>query len=122
MQEKRLGARHVISFPIRLKWKDEQGREVIQEGLTENIGPHGTLVFLPKMLPPVGAKLSLTITENANDEVTVAVQVIRVERNPSHPQAALQLLDSVRIWKKKVWEYAGDVLANEKPEEWDDWN
>ncbi len=122
MQEKRLGARHVISFPIRLRWKDEDGKEVIQEGLTENVGPHGTLVFLPRGLPPVGSKLNLTITENANDEVSVTVQVIRVERNPSHPQAALQLTDSIRIWKKKVWEYAGEVLANEKPELWEDWN
>jgi hypothetical protein len=122
MQEKRTGARHVVSFPIRLKWKDEDGNEVIQEGLTENVGPHGTLVFLPRLLPPVGGKLNLTVTENANDEVSVTVQVIRVERNPSHPQAALQLVDSMRLWKKKVWEYAGEVLANEKPEEWDDWN
>ncbi len=122
MQEKRLGARHVVSFPIRLTWKDENGKEVVQEGLTENVGPYGTLVFLPRLLPPVGSKLNLTITENADDEVSVTVQVIRVERNPAHPQAALQLTDSLRLWKKKVWEYAGQVLANEKPEEWEDWN
>lgn len=122
MQEKRLGSRYVISFPIRLKWKDESGNEVIQEGLTENVGPHGTLVFLPRLLPPVGCKLNLTVTENADDEVSVTAQVIRVERNPSHPQAALQLLDSIRLWKKKVWDYAGEIIANEKPEEWEDWN
>ena len=42
MRERRQGARHVISFPIRVRWKDENGKEVIQEGLTENVGPHGT--------------------------------------------------------------------------------
>lgn len=122
MQEKRLGSRYVISFPIRLQWKDESGNEVIQEGLTENVGPHGTLVFLPRVLPPVGSKLNLTVTENADDEVSVTAQVIRVERNPAHPQAALQLVDSLRLWKKKVFEYAGEVIANEKPEDWEDWN
>ena len=122
MQEKRISSRHVISLPIRLKWKDDNGNEVIQEGLTENVGLHGTLVFLPRALPPVGSKIALTVTENADDEVTVTAQVIRVERNPAHPQAALQLTDSIRLWKKKVWEYAGEVLASEKPEEWDDWN
>ncbi|MEZ5427181.1 MAG: PilZ domain-containing protein [Pyrinomonadaceae bacterium] len=122
MQEKRLGSRYVISFPVRLKWKDEEGNEIVQDGLTENVGPHGTLVFLPRVLPPVGSKLSLTVTENADDEVNVTVQVIRVVRNAGHPQAALQLIDSKRVWQKKVWEYAADILANQKPEEWDDWN
>lgn len=122
MNEKRLGSRHVISFPIRLQWKDEEGNEILQEGLTENIGPHGTLVFLPRILPQVGAKLNLTVTENPGDEVTVTAQVIRVVRNAAHPQVALQLTDSKRLWQKKVWEYAGEVIASEKPEEWDDWN
>lgn len=122
MQEKRKGSRYVISFPIRLKWKDESGEIITQEGLTENIGQHGTLVFLPRLLPPVGSKLELTVTENAEDEVSVTAEVIRVVRNPGHPQAALQLVNSKRVWQKKVWEYAGEVLANEKPDDWDDWN
>lgn len=122
MQERRKGSRHNISFPVRLKWKDEAGTEIIQEGLTENIGLHGTLIFLPRQLPTVGSKISLTLTEHADDEVTFSAQVIRLERNPSHPQVAVQLTDSLRLWRKKVWEYAGEILAAEKPEGWDDWN
>ncbi len=122
MQERRTGSRHNISFPIRVKWKGEDGQEITQEGLTENIGPHGTLAFLPRMLPSVGSKVSLTITENADDEVTFSAQVIRVERNAAHPQVALQLTDSLRLWRKKVFEYAGERLAAEKPEDWEDWN
>ncbi len=122
MQERRKGLRHNISFPIRVKWKGEDGQEITQEGLTENIGPHGTLAFLPRMLPSVGSKVSLTITENADDEVTFSAQVIRVERNAAHPQVALQLTDSLRLWRKKVFEYAGERLADEKPEDWEDWN
>lgn len=121
MHERRGGARHNISFPVRVSWKDENGKKVIEEGLTENVGPQGALVFLPRLLPLVGSKVNLTITENPRDEVTVTAQVIRLERNAAHPQAAFQLTDSLRLWKKKVWEYAGAILAEEKPEEFDDW-
>src|SRR5215211_3799340 len=102
MQERRNGARYVISFPVRVKWKDEAGKEITEDGLTENVGQQGALVFLPRQLPTVGSKVYLTITEHADDEVTVAAQVIRLERNASHPQAAFQLTESIRVWKKKV--------------------
>ncbi len=86
--------RHNISFPIRVSWKDENGREITQEGLTEN----------------------------ADDEVTFPALVICVERNAAHPQVAFQLTESLRLWRKKVWELAGERLTAEKPEEWEDWN
>ncbi|MET0754161.1 MAG: PilZ domain-containing protein [Pyrinomonadaceae bacterium] len=121
IQDRRSGARYNISFPIRVKWKGENGQEIVEDGLTENVGPQGTLVFLPRLLPTVGSKVNLTITEHADDEVTVTAQVIRLERNAAHPQAAFQLVDSLRLWKKKVWEHAGEILAQEKPDEFDDW-
>lgn len=121
MPERRSGYRYVISLPIRLKWKDENGKEVSEEGLTENVGPNGALVYLPRLLPTVGSKVTLTVTDNPDDEVQVAAQVIRLERNAAHPQAALQLTDSIRLWKKKVWEVARAIVAAEKPEGFDDW-
>lgn len=121
MQERRQGARHPVSFPIRVRWKDEDGAEITEEGLTENVGPQGTLIYLPRKLPTVGAKVELTITENSDDEVVVSAQVIRLERNAAHPQVALDLLDSLRVWKKKVWEVAGQRVSAEKPEDLDDW-
>ena len=121
MQERRQGSRHVVSFPIRVRWKDENGNEVTEEGLTENVGLQGTLVYLPRNLPTVGAKVDLTVTENSDDEVTVVAQVIRLERNASHPQVALNLLEGMRVWKKKVWDPAGVMVAGERPEEADDW-
>jgi hypothetical protein len=121
MQERRRGSRYNISLPIRITWKDENGQQIVQEGLTENVGLQGTLVFLPRGLPPVGSKVNLTVTENADDEVSVTAQVIRLERNAAHPQVAFQLTDSLRLWKKKVWEYAGEILAAERPEDADDW-
>lgn len=120
-ERRRSGGRYVISFPVRIRWKDESGKEVVEEGLTENVGPQGTLVFLPRLLPTVGSRVNLTVTENANDEVTVTAQVIRLERNAAHPQAAFQLIDSLRLWKKKVWEHAGSIIANQKPDELDEW-
>jgi hypothetical protein len=121
MHERRRGARHSISYPIRVRWKNEQGKEVIQEGLTENVGPHGALVYLPRELPLVGGKVQLTVTENPTDEVSVTAEVIRLERNASHPQAALMLLDNLREWKKKVWESAAATVAAQAPEEVEEW-
>lgn len=121
MRERRQGARHVISFPIRVRWKDEAGKEVIQDGLTENVGLHGTLIYLPRALPQVGGKVRVTVVEDPNNEVTVTAEVIRLERNAAHPQAALMLTENLREWKKRVWEYAGAQIAAQQPEELDDW-
>ena len=121
MQERRQGARYPISYPIRVKWKDDGGILITEEGLTENVGLQGALVYLPRKLPTVGSRVELTVTENSDDEVIVNAQVIRLERNAAHPQVALNLLDGLRAWKKKVWEVAGETIAAEKPEELDDW-
>ena len=120
MQDRRHGERYVVSFPIRVKWKDDAGNEVTEEGLTENIGPVGTLVYLPRKLPTVGAKVELTVTENAKEEVTVTASVIRLERNAAHPQVALQLTEGMRTWKKQVWELAAET-AGKSPDDGDEW-
>jgi len=121
MQERRREDRVVISFPIRVKWKDGEGKTFTEEGLTENIGQRGALVFLPHLLPQVGSKVKLTVTENAEDEVSVQAEVLRLERNPSHPQAALKLTKQFKLWKEKVWDYAEEVLAEESPEAFEEW-
>lgn len=121
--ERRSGTRHPISFPIRLEWKDEKGDEIIEEGLTENIGPGGTLVHLPRQLPSVGSKVSITVTENADTQkIIVTAQVLRLERNAAHPQVALQLIGSTKDWEKRVWQYAAQVIAAQKPDDLDEWN
>src|SRR5947208_1400917 len=106
MQERRTGARYVISFPVRVRWKNEEGKEVVEEGLTDNVGPQGTLIYLPRALPLVGRKVNITVTEDPKNEVTCTAEVIRLERNAAHPQAALHLIDNLRQWKKSVWEFA----------------
>lgn len=121
MRERRRGERFVVSFPIRVRWKGEDGREVVQDGLTENVGPQGALVYLPRQLPLVGGKVFLTVTEDPSNEVSVTAEVIRLERNAAHPQAALMLTENIREWKKKVWEIAAATLDNIEPETFDDW-
>ena len=121
MQERRGGNRYSISFPIRVKWKDDNGKPMLEEGLTENVGPASTLIYLPRNLPTVGSKVELTVTENTKDEVTVKAEVIRLERNAAHPQAALMLVEGLREWKKKVWEHAAETISAQVPEEVDEW-
>lgn len=122
MQERRKGSRYNISFPVRVRWKNDAGEEIVQDGLTENVGQHGALIFMPRNLPMVGSRVSLTVTEKPEDEMEFTVQVIRVERNAAHPQVAFQLTDSLRLWKKEVFDYARSILAAEKPDDFDDWN
>lgn len=122
MQDRRVGERHYISFPIRVEWKNENGEELMEEGLTENVGPCGVLIHLPRALPNVGTRVSLTVTENPSNQITVAAQVLRLERNAAHPQAALQLLGSTKDWEKNVWEYAGAIISDQKPDDYEDWN
>lgn len=120
MNERRSAGRFAVSFPVRVTWKAESGEKITDEGLTENVGQHGSLIFLPRALPVVGSKVSLTVTENPADEVTVTAEVIRLVRNAAHPQVALNLVDNLREWKKKVWEHAGNVVAAEEGEDSDD--
>lgn len=121
MQDRRKGHRHAISFPVRVKWKDDRGSVVIEEGLTENVGLSSTLIYLPRRLPTVGSKVDLTVTENPKDEVSVTAEVIRLERNAAHPQVALTLTEGIRAWRKKVFEHAAATIAAQEPEEFDEW-
>jgi len=120
MEERRVGSRYSISFPVRVKWKGDDGKWLVEEGLTENVGMRGALVYLPRELPSVGSSVKLTITEKV-EEISVNAEVLRLERNASHPQAALEITSSFKKWKEQIYEYAQEVIAKEKPEEFDDW-
>ncbi len=120
MEERRVGSRHPISLPIRIKWKGEDGKWLVEEGLTENVGVRGALVYLPRELPAVGSNVKLTVTDKA-EEFSVNADVLRLERNASHPQAALEITNSFKKWKKQIYDYAQELIAKEKPEELDEW-
>jgi hypothetical protein len=47
-------------------------------------------------------------------------EVLRLERNAAHPQAALQLLDATEEWRGLIWEPAAPRVAPPESEEDED--
>jgi hypothetical protein len=86
-------------MPIQASWVDaESGETISVDGLTENVGETSTLVNL-EVLPPVGSEVRLRILEEDRTIIEVSTQVIRVERDPSKPLAALTILENLKKWK-----------------------
>ncbi len=86
-------------MPVRASWIDASSGETVNvEGLTENVGESSALVNLDT-LPPVGSEVRLRIMEENKTIIDVLTQVIRVERDPSKPMAALSVLDNLKKWK-----------------------
>lgn len=91
--------RITASMPILASWVDaETGEKIRVEGLTENIGENSALVNLD-ILPPVGCQVRLRILEEGKSIIEVNTQVIRVERDPSKPMAALSVMENLKKWK-----------------------
>lgn len=91
--------RILANMPVVASWVDEESGETIKvEGTTENIGESSALVNL-EVLPPVGSEVKLRIFEEKKTVIEIATQVIRVERDPSKPLAALSVLDNLKKWK-----------------------
>src|SRR5437660_7034371 len=109
--ESRYGPRYVAAFPIRAEWDTDDGVHVVSEGETENVGPEGTLVHLQRELPPVGGRVNLLVMDEKGERLSVVAEVLRIERNPSHPQAALQLLGESDEWRGLVWKEAGIKMS-----------
>ena len=105
--ENRAGQRYIHAFPIRAEWDTNDGDHIVAEGETENVGPEGTLVHLQNNLPPVGGRVNLRVLDDKGEKISVIAEVLRIERNPVRPQAALQLLGETDEWRGLVWEEAG---------------
>jgi len=120
MTENRTGPRYVHAFPVRAEWDTNDGVHVVAEGETENIGPEGTLIHLQGELPPVGSRVNLLVMgDDDAEKLRVIAEVIRLERNPAHPQAALQLLGETDEWRGLIWEEAA-IKMTEADEVYDD--
>jgi len=92
--------RILANMPVRASWVDsESGEKIEVEGQTENVGENSTLVNLD-VLPPVGSEVKLRILENEKPIIEVATEVIRVERDPSKPLAALSVVQNLKKWKQ----------------------
>jgi hypothetical protein len=85
------------------------------------VGPEVTLVHLPRKLPDVGSRVRLEVQGEDGKKLNVVAEVLRIERNPGHPLAALQLLGETDEWKGLIWEPAAPrVTAPSPPAEDDD--
>lgn len=98
--------RILANMPVRVSWVDEEsGKRVNVLGTTENIGESSALVNL-EVLPPVGSEVKLRIFEEERTVIEVSTKVIRVERDPSKPLAALTVLANLKKWKETAMEAA----------------
>lgn len=109
--EARSGPRYLVSFEVRAEWDDADGSHIVVQGTTENVGPEGTLVHLPRQLPNVGSTVRLEVAGEDGQKLQVIAEVLRIERNPGHPLAALQLLGETNEWKGLIWEPAAPKVA-----------
>ena len=108
----RSGPRYLAALEVRVEWDEIDGTHIVTEGTTENIGPEGTLVHLPRRLPEVGGRVRLEVHDQDGRSLLVVTEVLRIERNPGYPLAALQLLDQSDEWKGLIWEpSAPQVIA-----------
>ena len=117
--DNRSGPRYVHAFPVRAEWDTNDGIHVVAEGETDNVGPDGTLIHLQRDLPPVGGRVNLLVFGDHGEKLRVIAEVLRIERNPSHPQAALQVLGETDEWRGLVWEEAA-IKMSEADDDYDD--
>ncbi len=113
--EARSGPRYLATFEVRAEWDEPSGAHIMSEGTTENVGPEGTLVHLPKKLPEVGSRVRLEVQNEDGAKLQVVAEVLRIERNPGHPLAALQLLGETDEWKGLIWEAAAPRFTAPAP-------
>jgi len=113
--ESRSGPRYLASLEIRAEWDEPGGTHIVAEGITENVGPEGTLVHLPRKLPDVGSRVHLEVQGETGQKLQVIAEVLRIERNPGHPLAALQLMGETDEWRGLIWEPAAPRIAPPPP-------
>ena len=115
--ENRSGPRYLASLEVKAEWDEPSGAHVVAEGTTENVGPEGTLVHLPRHLPDVGSRVRLEVLGESGERLQVIAEVLRIERHPGHPLAALQLLGETDEWRGLVWEPAAPRITAPPPAE-----
>lgn len=94
--------RILANLPVQASWIDEaSGEKVSVTGLTENIGETSALVNLEK-LPSVGSSVKLRLIHEDKTVIEIPTEVIRVERDPSKPLAALSVVENQKKWKEKA--------------------
>lgn len=102
--ENKTPAHHRImaNLTVQASWIDAVSGDIISiNGFTENVGEASALVNL-EVLPPVGSEVKLRIFDEEKTIIEVPAHVIRVERDPSKPLAALSITDNLKKWKQSA--------------------
>ncbi len=108
-----LHKRIMANLRVQASWIDKvTGKRIFVEGLTENVGENSTLVNL-ETLPPVGCEVNLIVIDDEKTLIEVPTEVIRVERDPSKPMAALSIVENLKNWKQHVMTAAQDWVTRE---------
>jgi hypothetical protein len=55
--------------------------------------------------------VNLRVLDDGGEKLSVVAEVLRIERNPSRPQAALQVVGETDEWRGLVWHEAGVKMA-----------
>jgi hypothetical protein len=118
--ENRTGPRYLASLDVRAEWDGEDGTHYVAEGTTENVGPEGALIHLQRELPNVGSRVQLRVLSEEGEKLSVVTEVLRLERNPGHPLAALQLINGSEEWRGLVLEPAAPQIFNPDDDEEED--
>ncbi len=103
----------MANLRVQASWIDKvTGKTILVEGTTENVGETSALVNL-MTLPPVGSEVSLRVIDNEKTLIEVPTEVIRVERDPSKPLAALSIGENLKKWKQTVMSAAQEWVIRQ---------
>jgi len=106
-----LHQRIMAKLTVQASWVDEDsGNIVFVNGLTENLGESTVLVNLD-ILPAVGSEVKLRLSDENKFIIEVDAEVIRVERDPGKPLAAMYIRENLKKWKIKALAAAQDWVA-----------
>src|SRR6476619_5792751 len=90
-REARSGPRYLVSLEVRAEWDDADGSHIVVQGTTENVGPEGALVHLPRQLPSVGSTVRLEVAGEDGQK--------------------LKVIAETNEWKGLIWESAAPLVS-----------
>lgn len=94
-------------------WRDETSDEKFSVlGTTENVGETSALINLD-LLPKVGSSVKLRLMDEDRTIIETLAEVIRVERDPGKPQAALSIVNNLKKWKELALTAAQDWVSRD---------
>jgi hypothetical protein len=105
--------RIIAKLRVQASWLDEVTGESVQvEGTTENVGESSALVNF-ETLPTVGTEICLRIINEDTTLIEAPAEVLRVERDPRKPLAALSVLKNLTKWNDVVMMAARTWVADQ---------